>query len=457
MAYIYNLSDAWNDAGTTFTAIKMNVLDTASNAASLLMDLQTGGVSRFNIGKSGQITVVDGSNTVPTIRGTDTDSGIYFSGNNIRFSMDGTNAYTFEGGGNTNIRSTGVVRWSSTGDPIGSIDLILARDAANTLAQRNGTNAQTFRVYNTFTDASNYERGGMQWSGGAFQVGVLGTAGTGSPTRSLQFVVNNGAHVWNFSTAGNFLAAADNAYDIGASGAKRPRSIYAAADIRAQNNTSGFYLGASADVAILRDEANALALRRTTNPQTFRVYNTSTDASNYERGFMRWNTNVLQIGTEKAGTGTARQLELQTDGTTRLTINTSGNTTLTGALVVGSDLYINGLATVALRGSSSGVALIANTSFADFTRLQLGGTTNSFGAIARDGAGVSFVGAAGGSTAHIKVPGVTVANLPAAATAGAGARSFVTDALTPVFGSAVTGGGAVAVPVYSTGSAWNVG
>jgi hypothetical protein len=55
------------------------------------------------------------------------------------------------------------------------------------------------------------------------------------------------------------------------------------------------------------------------------------------------------------------------------------------------------------------------------------------------------------------VPPVAVASLPAAATAGAGARAFVNDATSPVFGSAVTGGGAVAVPVYSTGSAWNVG
>lgn len=51
----------------------------------------------------------------------------------------------------------------------------------------------------------------------------------------------------------------------------------------------------------------------------------------------------------------------------------------------------------------------------------------------------------------------TVAALPTAATAGAGARAFVTDALTPVFGSEVVGSGAVGVPVYSTGSAWNVG
>jgi hypothetical protein len=69
---------------------------------------------------------------------------------------------------------------------------------------------------------------------------------------------------------------------------------------------------------------------------------------------------------------------------------------------------------------------------------------------------LDVVGAVTAST-YIKVTPVAVSALPAAATAGAGARAFVNDALTPVFGSAVTGGGAVAVPVYSTGSAWNVG
>ena len=51
----------------------------------------------------------------------------------------------------------------------------------------------------------------------------------------------------------------------------------------------------------------------------------------------------------------------------------------------------------------------------------------------------------------------TVALLAAAATAGLGARAFVTDALAPSFGVAVTGGGAVAVPVYSNGTTWLVG
>ena len=51
----------------------------------------------------------------------------------------------------------------------------------------------------------------------------------------------------------------------------------------------------------------------------------------------------------------------------------------------------------------------------------------------------------------------TVATLPSAVTSGKGARSFVTDALGPVFGSTVVTGGAVAVPVYSDGTNWKVG
>jgi hypothetical protein len=50
-----------------------------------------------------------------------------------------------------------------------------------------------------------------------------------------------------------------------------------------------------------------------------------------------------------------------------------------------------------------------------------------------------------------------VATLPSAVTSGKGARSFVTDALAPVFGATVATGGAVAVPVYSDGTNWKVG
>jgi hypothetical protein len=318
MAYIYNMADTWADAGTTFTAIKMNVTDTASNAASLLMDLQVGGSSRFNVTKAGHLrltTVVNSTNaTISTT--TSSNSGFY--------TADGTDwGYTRAGSAMWQsgfeyfrFTSNSSVGWSTN---VGSAaDLTLFRDAANTLAQRNSTNAQALRVYNTFTDASNYERGGFLWSGNRLVVGTS-HAGTGS-SRALDLVgidlsfktgtQESNTTRWFITASGLLGAGTDNAVDIGATGANRPRSIYAAADILAQNNTSGFYLGASADVAILRDDANILAQRRGTNPQTFRVYNTSTDASNYERGVMGWSSNILQIGTQAAGTGSSRSVQL---------------------------------------------------------------------------------------------------------------------------------------------------
>jgi hypothetical protein len=51
----------------------------------------------------------------------------------------------------------------------------------------------------------------------------------------------------------------------------------------------------------------------------------------------------------------------------------------------------------------------------------------------------------------------TVATLPSAATSGAGARTFVSDATGPTFGNVVVGGGAVKTPVYSDGTDWRVG
>jgi hypothetical protein len=51
----------------------------------------------------------------------------------------------------------------------------------------------------------------------------------------------------------------------------------------------------------------------------------------------------------------------------------------------------------------------------------------------------------------------TVANLPSAADMGFGARTFVTDADTPVLGDVVVGGGAVTIGVWSDGTDWRVG
>ena len=64
-------------------------------------------------------------------------------------------------------------------------DLVIVRDAADTLGQRRGTNAQTWRLYGTYTDASNYRRLYLSsTTGGAFTLGVEGL-GTGAAGNTL--------------------------------------------------------------------------------------------------------------------------------------------------------------------------------------------------------------------------------------------------------------------------------
>ena len=114
----------------------------------------------------------------------------------------------------------GVLGLGATG---GNAATVYLHPGTEILEQRNGTNAQTFRLYNTYTDASNYERAVFGFASNVLRIGTE-NAGTGA-TRAIDFVVGGTAR-WGISTSGHLLATADNTYDIGASGANRPRNIY---------------------------------------------------------------------------------------------------------------------------------------------------------------------------------------------------------------------------------------
>lgn len=70
------------------------------------------------------------------------------------------------------------------------------------------------------------------------------------------------------------------------------------------------------DTALWRDASNTLAQRNSTTAQTFRLYNTFTDLSNYERATLTWSSNVAYFKPENAGTGTARLLVYVSGSTT---------------------------------------------------------------------------------------------------------------------------------------------
>jgi hypothetical protein len=213
-----NLTTTWNDAADTFVAARINVTNTASAAASLLLDLQVGGTSYYSFRRGGALYFP-------------VSADAYISG-------DGSYAGLFvgsAGAGNTIglAGNTGSVRVTNTFELTGASpgsagDVILARDAANTLALRNGASAQIFNIYNTYTDPATYVRMSLA----STSVTLQATSGdatmymVNSTNNSMDFYTNN-AERWRITAAGHWITmGADNTYDIGASGATRPRTGY---------------------------------------------------------------------------------------------------------------------------------------------------------------------------------------------------------------------------------------
>jgi hypothetical protein len=135
--------------------------------------------------------------------------------------------------------------WAASG---GTLDLRLARDVANQLALRNGTNPQAFNLYNTFTSSTIYERAESTWTGNVFYFGTRKGSGGGS-ARSMSFITD-GQDRWNIGTTGNITAGTDNTYAIGnGTGALlRPSSIFLAAPGITIGSGTGITVGNAGEV-----------------------------------------------------------------------------------------------------------------------------------------------------------------------------------------------------------------
>ena len=146
-------STAWSTSGTGLG------VNAASGFAGNLLDLQVNGTSKFKVDSTGRL------DTTANVKAT------YFE------TVGGGPLINFSGSNGLINNPTGVIGWGTTSAAVP--DLLLSRDAANTLAQRNGTNAQTFRCYGTFTDASNYVRAALSSTSTAVTLAAE-TAGTGA-------------------------------------------------------------------------------------------------------------------------------------------------------------------------------------------------------------------------------------------------------------------------------------
>lgn len=159
-----SITGTYNNAGVTFPGLlQVNVSDSASGDDSLILKLQKDGVSEIAGYKDGRLALRRihgwaGSDVIATAGIELLNDVVDFS----RFTSVTPGMRWVHSGYQLKFSFVSSIAWTSS-NAAAAADLTLFRDAANILAQRNGTAAQRQRVYNTFIDSSNGEWFDIDW------------------------------------------------------------------------------------------------------------------------------------------------------------------------------------------------------------------------------------------------------------------------------------------------------
>ena len=194
-----NYSNATPGAGS-YEALKIAVTETALPTGTNYLIRASAGAAgatdKFAVNNAGAVLV---GGAIYSVAGGGIGSGANFGpgtrhnnshdfsiGSSVRATLSGTGPNGFVVG------ASYFYGWSSSSlDATAPLDLALYRDAANTAAWRNGTYAQTFNVYETYTDASNYSRIALKAQSASYYQLIPQAAGTGT-LRGLQLVGASG-------------------------------------------------------------------------------------------------------------------------------------------------------------------------------------------------------------------------------------------------------------------------
>ena len=248
------ISQTWGTTGT-YTAFKVVANETATAAtASNLLELWSGSTAtlKLKVEKSGSLVLPIGSVLAPSLRfGTQpTNTGLYSSNGGtspgIGLAIGGT-AYLYTSDSSTGIclHSNWPLSWgTSTADS--TPELQLRKDAANTLALRNGTAAQTFNVYGT-SSASNANYARLALTCGLDGNATISTQALGTGTAGVLAFSPGNSERMRITTAGNVgIGTTAPTAPLDVVGGIRFNSIAIArsASIAAlPNSTTGLYFG----------------------------------------------------------------------------------------------------------------------------------------------------------------------------------------------------------------------
>jgi hypothetical protein len=216
-----DLGITWNTSGAP-TAIKANVTNTASGAASKLLDLQVGGTSMFHVDKSGN-AVVAGTSTLTG----NTQVGAGSGSPSLIINGNGNQVIEFQANSVATARMTssgGNEHWDSNGN--------WAWRSLNTVSNRMVlTSAGALTVTGSLTSAGAVFSSNVRVSSGSYMradgAGAALTLGNGTNQLfgTTEFR-DSGGSTLQWQVPNHILPGASATYDIG-SGAVRVRTIYA--------------------------------------------------------------------------------------------------------------------------------------------------------------------------------------------------------------------------------------
>lgn len=334
---------------------------TAANTTSGIIYLISVGSLPITVGKFG-----DGIATAPSITfASDTTLGFYkpFAGAiavvsnaaNPQLLMSADNDRGFEVAGQSTFSFS-----SNATSTTAAADLFIRRDGANILAQRNLANAQTFRIYNTFTDASNGEWFNFTW---AVNQAILSTNSNGTGVNRDLIVRTSATGVLHLGQN------ATNYWQIPSGGA-----------LTSDSGLNGIAATTTDGILIQNTTASTVGVPVQYSPR-LRFLGTAWNSTGTVSQTNSWYVEAQPSSV--AGTTTSALIFTRIDGSgaaqTNLVLSSAGSLRISAGGVLGWNT-LGGF-----QSPTDGVVTIANGAQTDFGRLQFGGQTASFPSIKRNG------------------------------------------------------------------------
>lgn len=336
-----SITQTWNAAGQSFTALSVSITNTASLGTSQLLNLVVGGSSIFNVLPTGATTIAASLGVATTITTTNgTIKAVQTAGSRACFAADTGAANVNAGYG---VYNDGTFEWSVYNDSSNRLNIQDGVNTVNMVQFNQGLIGVGFVSFLNTTASSSATTGAVIISGGLGLGGALNTSGAIASTLASG---NNQCFV---------TATLGNAQFYLQSQSGGTSSI----NFVVGGTTLGQVLGASGNPFYVRDTVN------TWNPI---VYQAGASTAGYVTfpGTLDASSTTVAAGVFSGGMGVAKSLQVGTSITAGSSISSGSRFIATGALTT----Y---LGTAAVAMWRSGGTVTPNTGDLVF---QMDSTTN---------------------------------------------------------------------------------